>query len=210
MPEGQWTILQFTHCFYHLPTHQLVYQPYRCSLQIRKASSVSIPTSIAPNVWIITSPMAAVPSGITLICPGEASRSVIPQTPIHVLWLQPACSATSQHFHLPPCYKSHEITINISLNTANLNVVNISALELRVWQHLEDHWNGTILHHMVNIHLNPFERLYKQMVSCNGSINPFLSTIEPIGETVSVWILFSLAGIYVMAIGLLIPAGLGM
>ena len=87
----------------------------KCSLQIRKASSISIPISIAPNVWIITSPMAAVPSGITLICPGEAPRSVIPQTPIHILWLQPACSTTSQHFHLPPCYKSHEITVNISL-----------------------------------------------------------------------------------------------
>ena len=37
----------------------------RCSLQIRKASNISIPTSIAPNVWIIISPTTAVPSGIT-------------------------------------------------------------------------------------------------------------------------------------------------
>ena len=43
----------------------------RCSLQIRKASSVSIPTSIAPNIWIMTSLTAAVPSGITLIFPGK-------------------------------------------------------------------------------------------------------------------------------------------
>ena len=57
----------------------------RCLLQIRKASSVSIPTFIAPNVWIIASPTAAVKSGIILICPGEAPRSVIPQTPIHIL-----------------------------------------------------------------------------------------------------------------------------
>ena len=57
----------------------------RCSLQIRKASSVSIQTSVAPNVLIVTSAAAAVPSGITLICPGEAPRSIIPQTPIHTL-----------------------------------------------------------------------------------------------------------------------------
>ena len=57
----------------------------RCSLQIRKASSVSIPTSITPHIWVITSPTAAVPSGITFICPGEAPRSIIPQTPIHIL-----------------------------------------------------------------------------------------------------------------------------
>ena len=109
----------------------------RCSQQIRKASSISMPTSIAPNVWIITSPTTAVPSGITLICPGEASRYITPQTPINVLQLQPVCSATSQHFHLPPWYESHKITINRSLNTAKLNVANISALEFRTWQHLE-------------------------------------------------------------------------
>ena len=73
----------------------------RCSLQIKKASSISIPTSIAPNVWIITSPTTAVPSRITLICPGEAPRSVKPQTAHTYTWLQPVCSATSQHFHLP-------------------------------------------------------------------------------------------------------------
>ena len=84
----------------------------RCSLQIRKASSVSIPMSIAPNVWAITSPPIAVSSGIMLICPGEAPRFIKPQTPIHILQLQPACSATSQHFHLPPCDESHELTVN--------------------------------------------------------------------------------------------------
>ena len=47
------------------------------------------------------------------------------------------------------------------------------------------------------------------MVNTNGPINPFLSTDESIGETVSAWTLFSHAGVYVMAIGLLIPAGLG-
>ena len=57
----------------------------RSSLQIRKASSISIPTSIAPNIWIMTSPTTTMPPGITLIFPGEAPRSVIPQTPIHIL-----------------------------------------------------------------------------------------------------------------------------
>ena len=149
------------------------------------------------------------PSGITLIYPGEAPRSVIPQTTIHIIWLQPACSATSQHFHLPPCYESHEIAINISMNTANLNIINMSAREFRIQQHLEDHWNRTLLHHLVNIPSGPIDKLYKQMVNGNGPINPFMSIDESIGETVSVCTLFSHAGIYVMAIGSLIPTGLG-
>ena len=99
----------------------------RCSLQVMKVNIISIPTSIAPNVWIITSTPAAGPSRITLICPGETPRTIAPQTPIHILCLQPACSATSHHSHLLPCYESHDVIINISLNIANLNVVNISA-----------------------------------------------------------------------------------
>ena len=148
-------------------------------------------------------------STFMLICPGEAPRLVKPQTPIHVLWLQPACSATSQHFHLPPWYKSHEITINISLNSVKLNVVTISVPELRIWQHLEDHWNGTLLRHLANIPSIAIEKLYKHMVSSKEPISPYLSTDESIGEIVSVWTPFSHAGVYVMALGSLIPAGLG-
>ena len=219
MPEGQWRILQFEHTASntHEPTNlciSLICQgkasiQKRCSLQINKASKISTPIAIAPNVWIIASPTAAVPSGITVICPGEVPRSVIPQTPIQVLWLQPTCNTTSKRLHLPPCYESHKIPINITLNTANLNVINISALKFGIWQHLEDHWNRTLLQHLVNIPSVPIEKLYKQMVSSNGPITPFMSTDESIGETVSVWKLFPHAGVYIMAIGSLIPAGLG-
>ena len=55
----------------------------------------------------------------------------------------------------------------------------------------------------------PIVKLYKEMITSNGPINPFLSTDELIGETVSVWTLFSHAGVYITAIGSLIPAGLG-
>ena len=71
----------------------------RCSLQIRKANGVSIQTVFTPNVWIITSPPTAVSTGIMLICPVEAPISIILQTPTCILWLPPACSTTSQHFH---------------------------------------------------------------------------------------------------------------
>ena len=181
----------------------------RCSLQIRKANSVSILTCITPNVWILTSAPTAVSIGIMLICPEEVPRFIKIQTPIHIPQLPPACSTTSQHFCLQPCYETHELTISLSLNTANLNIINISSLEFRTWQHLEDHWNGTKLHNLDNIPSIPIDQLYKQIVNSNGPINPFMSTNESIGDTVSVWTLFSHAGIYVMAKGLLIPAGLG-
>ena len=57
----------------------------RYSLQIRKASSVSIPTPIVPNIWILNSAPRAVSMEITLICPEEAPQFIKTQTPIHIL-----------------------------------------------------------------------------------------------------------------------------
>ena len=131
------------------------------------------------------------------------------QTPLHILCLPPACSAISQHFHLPPCYENHQLTINISVNTANLKIMNVSSPEFRIWQHLEDPWNGTHLHPFVNIPSVPIDQLYKQMINSNGSIILFVSTGESIDDTASLWTLFSHTGIYVIAIELLMPSGLG-
>ena len=178
----------------------------RCSLQIRKADSVSIPTPIAPNIWILISAPTAVLTGITLICPEEAPRFIKTQMPIHILWLPSACSATSQYFHLPPHYEPHELTINISLNTANLNIINISSLEFQIWQHLEDHWNGNQLHHLVNIPPVPLYQLYKQMFSSNRPINPFMSTGFNGRYSLHPDTIFSHRS---LCIGLLIPAELG-
>ena len=123
----------------------------RCSLQITNTSRVTIPTQIAPNVWILTSASTAVLTGIMIICPEEAPSFIKTQTPIHILHLPLASCTTSQHFHLPPHYETDHLTINKSLNTANFNVMNISSPEFRIWRHLEDHWNGTQLHLLVNI-----------------------------------------------------------
>ena len=87
----------------------------RCSLQIRNTDSAAIPTPIAPNMSILTSAPTTKSTEITIICLEEAPRFLKTQTPIHLLYLPPACSTTSQHFHLPPHYETHELTINISL-----------------------------------------------------------------------------------------------
>ena len=111
-------------------------------------------------------------------------------------------------FHLPSRYESHDVSINISLNTANLNGVNISASEFRIWKHLEDHWNRTSLQHLANIPSVTLDDLCKQMITSTRPVNPFLSTDESTGETVSVSTLFSHTEVYLMTIGSLIPAGL--
>ena len=90
----------------------------RCSLQIRNMDSATIPTLIAPNLWILTSATKLESTGIRLICPDEAPRFIKTQTPMYILHLPPACSTTSPHFYLPPHYENHQIMINTSLNAA--------------------------------------------------------------------------------------------
>ena len=57
----------------------------RCSLQVRKSSDVSMPTQLAPNVWILTTAPSAVTTTITLIYSGETMKFIKGKKPIHVL-----------------------------------------------------------------------------------------------------------------------------
>ena len=123
----------------------------RCSLQIRKTSDVSMPSQLMPNVWILTTAPTTVTSKITLICLGEATQFIEVRKPIHVLHLPTACSATSPNFHLPPHYKSQPLEVNISLDMANLNMINILSLNFWVWQHLNKHQNESQLQHLASI-----------------------------------------------------------
>ena len=88
-------------------------------------------------------------------------------------------------------------------------MINISALNFHIWQHLENLQNETQLQHLASIPLVPVNQLYKQMVSGITPITLFTSPQESTGDTVSIWTLFSHTGVYVTAKGSLIPAGLG-
>ena len=88
-------------------------------------------------------------------------------------------------------------------------MINLSVLDFHIWQHLENHQNETQLQNLASIPSVPVNQLYKHMISGITPTTPFTSPEESIGDTVSIWILFSHTGVYVMAIGLLIPARLG-
>ena len=83
--------------------------------------------------------------------------------PIHVLCLPTACSATSPNFHLPPPYETTSTEVNISLDMANLHMINILSLDFCIWQHLEKHWNKSQLKHLASIPSVPGGQLYSNM-----------------------------------------------
>ena len=107
----------------------------KCSLQILKASITNLPTQIAPDVWILTTPIAAPANTMTLICPEKAMETITIQKPVHILRLPTACSATSPN--LPPRYEILTLDVNISLNMANLHMINILAQD---FLHMETSW----------------------------------------------------------------------
>ena len=167
-----------------------------------------MPLQLAPNVWILTTAPSAVTTTITLICPGEKMKFIKVKKPIHVLWLLTACSATSPNFHLPPCYETTSLEVNIYLDMANLHMINISSLDFHIWQHLEKHWNESQVQYLASIPSVPVGQLYSHMPKGIQHITPF-SPEESTGDTDSIWTLFLHTGVYVTAIGSLIPAGLG-
>ena len=167
---------------------------HRCSLQVRKSSDVSMPSQLAPNVWILTTAPSAVTTTITLICPGETMIFIKVKKPVHVLQLPTACCATSPHFHLPPRYETTYSEVNISLDMANLHMINISSLDLCIQQHLEKHQNESQLQHLASIPSVPIGQLYSHMAKGIQHITPF-SPEESTGDTDSIWTLFSHIGV---------------
>ena len=77
-----------------------------------------------------------------------------------------------------------------------------------IWQHLDKHWNESQLQQLASIPSIPVGQLYSNMATGIQHITPF-SSAESTGDTDSIWTLFSHTGVYVMAIGSLIQAGLG-
>ena len=78
----------------------------KCSLQICKASITYLPTQVAPDVWILTTPVAAPTNNMTLICLEKPMETIPIEKPVYILKLPMACSATSSNFYLPPRYET--------------------------------------------------------------------------------------------------------
>ena len=180
----------------------------KCSLQKHKASITNLPNQIAPDVWILTTPVTAPINTMTLICLEKPMETIPIQKPIHILKLPMACSATSSNFYLPPRYETLTLDVNISLNMANLHMLNISAQNFCIWQHLGSNRSDMQLQHLTTIPSIPVHKIYQHLLNSTMPVMPFKT--ESTGNTDSLWTLFTHPGIYVSAIGSLIPVGIGL
>ena len=162
----------------------------QCSLQIWKASGVNLPTQIAPDVWILTTPLAAPVNTMTLICPEKAIETIIIWKPVHILKLPMACSDTSSNFYLPPRYKTPNLDVNVSINMANLHMINISAQDFHIWQNLGSNRSEAQLQHLTTIPSIPVNKIYQHLLNNTPPIMPF-DMEESTEHTNSIWTVFT-------------------
>ena len=92
---------------------------------------------------------------------------------IHILKLPMACSATSSHFYLPPRYESPILNVNVSLNMANLQMINISAQHFCIWQHIGSNRSDMQLQHLATIPSIPVHKVYQHLFNSTMPIVPF-------------------------------------
>ena len=175
----------------------------KCSLQICKATITNLPNQIAPDVWILTTPATTPTNTMTLIYPEKPMETIPIQQPIHILKLPTACSATSSNFYLPPRYETPTLKVNTSLNMVNLHMLNISAQNFCIWQHLGSNRSDMQLQHLPTIHSIPVHKIYQHLLNSTMPVVPF--NTESSGNTVSIWTLFTHPGIYASTMGSLIP-----
>ena len=128
-------------------------------------------------MWaIISSPFKQQPP-VIVICPTKPTMSVQISPPIHVLRLEPACSATCQHFHLPPKYEDTHVTMNLSIYNANLDI-NISSTLFRITQHILSVQQQEMLEKLAALPPVPIKRITKELMGevlqeTLSSDNPF-------------------------------------
>ena len=134
---------------------------------------IYIPIAVTSNLWIIPSNPQILGSTMTIICPDKASRTVPLQQLFHILRLSTECSATSNYFHLPPQYEGHSMVMNVSLDkcTANINAINISTLDFRMWQHFSRHWTQPHLQKLTNVLEVPVTWFYRDMIKASEPIH---------------------------------------
>ena len=135
-----------------------------CGLTTKAQPEIYLPLPLAPNVWAITSSPFKQQPPVTVICPTKPAASIHVSLPIHVLKLEPACSATSQHFHLPPKYEDTHITMNFSIYNANLDVIDISSASFRIAQHIPSVQQHEMLEKLAALPPVPIKRITMELM----------------------------------------------
>ena len=135
-----------------------------CELTTKAQPELYLPIPLASNVWAIISSLFRQQPPVTVNCPTRLATSIHISPPIHVLRLEPACSATSQHFHLPPKYEDTHVMMNLSIYNANLDIIDISSALFRITQHIPSVQQQKTLEKLAALPPVPIKRITMELM----------------------------------------------
>ena len=134
-----------------------------CELTTKTQPELYLPIPLTSNVWAIISSPFKQQLPVTVICPTKPAMSIHISPPIHVLRLEPTCSATSQHFELPPKYEDTHVMMNLSIYNANLDI-NISSTLFRITQHIPSMQQQEMLERLAALPPVPIKRITMELM----------------------------------------------
>ena len=98
--------------------------------------------------------------------------------------------------------------MNVSLDTAIINAINISTLDFRIWQHISRNWTQPHLQKLTNVPEVPVTQLYRDMINASEPVNSF--TIKDDDEDSSlIWTILKHPGTYIGTNGMIFAVFIG-
>ena len=143
----------------------------QCNLSVFHAPHTFMSVAISSNLWIILSNPMTLGSTIPIIFSDKTTSAVSFQQPFYILRSSPACSATSRFLHPSLHYEDHTIMVRVSLDTTNINAINISTPYFMICQHFNSNWSSPHLQKMTNIPGVPVTQLYKYMINTSEPVH---------------------------------------
>ena len=61
--------------------------------------------------------------------------------------------------------------VNVSLDTANINAINISTPDFRIWLHFNSNWTTAHLQKLANVSEVPVAQLYKHQINISEPVH---------------------------------------
>ena len=108
-------------------------------------------------------------------------------------------------FLSPPRYETPVLNVNVSLDRANIRAINIMALHFHVWQHMGSNCGNLDLQHLAVLPSIPVHQIYEHLLNNSQCLTPF--NMKSSEDSHIFWNLFSHPGIYVSALGSVLPVG---
>ena len=94
--------------------------------------------------------------------------------------------------------------MNESLDTANINAVNISTPDFMIWQHFDSNWTTPHLQKMTSVPEVPVAQLYKHMINTIEPAHLFTFNKDDYEDPSLIWTVLMHPGAYIGTIGMIV------